>query len=447
MFELLCLLTGVVLAAGAAYAFWMIRDAFHPAIATAPLFIYVYSVWPTLLNANYGLEVYASREALVYTATVYLITISAFVAGLVNFNSSAGNQIHSNNGVFNVQINKNAQKKIYQLAVFLGLIASAAYWYAIDNVGGFVAAYSRAKGGGYAGSGYIGEAQLLAYPALLMLAISRRGIGRISASDVVLAFVIISPHLLQGTFGGRRGPLFLTLCILFFSWFVASGKKPKLRTMMIGIVTIAFTVALVWSQRQNLYIGSDGNIDSGSFYSKIIPDDVAVGNTYLFGVGLIQSTDYHESYYWGFRYFVTFVIRPIPRQIWPTKYEDVGATWVMGIDEESKDAKFEEATGFLSPNGSAAPSIADAYVEVWWGVVVLFYLVGRGFSLTWSRHRAKGGVWTILYLVMLILSIYLATQSFSAWAHRLMFIAIPTVVVWKIWIEPSPRNGHRILVQ
>jgi hypothetical protein len=36
--------------------------------------------------------------------------------------------------------------------------------------------------------------------------------------------------------------------------------------------------------------------------------------------------------------------------------------------------------------------------------------------------------------VMLALSIYLATQSFSAWAHRLLFIGVPTILLWKYWI-------------
>ncbi len=443
MFEQLCIITGVVLAGGALYAFAKTRDAFHPAIVIAPLFIFSYCIWPVLLNRDYGLEEFVTEDALVYTATLYLVTIVAMVAGLLATTNRAATPSVASFDIWSFELSDEARDKVYKLSIALGLLAVAAYWYSIDNVGGFFAAYSRAKGGGYAGSGYIGEAQLLAYPALLMLAISRRGTGRLSAADIALALIIISPHLLQGTFGGRRGPLFLTLSLLFFSWFVASGKKPSLKTMTLGIMAIGLAVILVWSQRQHLYLGSGGELDSGSFFSKIVPEQVEPGNTYLFGVGLIQTTDYFESYHWGFRYFVTFVIRPIPRQIWPTKYEDVGATWVMGIDEEAKDAQFEEATGFLSPNGSASPSIADAYVELWWGVVVLFYLVGRAFSYCWGRHRTEGGVWTILFLVMLILSIYLATQSFSAWAHRLLFIAVPTLLLWKFWIgnDGRPTNA------
>ena len=37
---------------------------------------------------------------------------------------------------------------------------------------------------------------------------------------------------------------------------------------------------------------------------------------------------------------------------------------------------------------------------------------------------------------MVMLGIYLATQSYTAWAHRLMFIGVPTILVWRYWIMP-----------
>ncbi len=82
------------------------------------------------------------------------------------------------------------------------------------------------------------------------------------------------------------------------------------------------------------------------------------------------------------------------------------------------------------------PAIADGYLEFSWGVVILFYVTGRLFSYAWRRRFERGGLWEVIYLVMVMLGIYLATQSYSAWAHRLLFIGLPTALVWRYWIMP-----------
>jgi hypothetical protein len=155
------------------------------------------------------------------------------------------------------------------------------------------------------------------------------------------------------------------------------------------------------------------------------------------------SADYHQNFYWGYRYFVTYFVRPIPRQLWPTKYEDMGATWVYGLEDEAEAIQLVDAIGFSTPGGAAMPAIADAYVEFSWGVLPFFWILGWVFAKTWSLHRVKGGEWTIVYTVMLALSVYLASQSVSAWAHRLFFIAVPTLLISKYWINASPR-GRRV---
>ncbi len=92
----------------------------------------------------------------------------------------------------------------------------------------------------------------------------------------------------------------------------------------------------------------------------------------------------------------------------------------------------EEHTPFSICTRAVKPRAS--YLEFSWGVVVLFYVTGRLFSYAWRRRVERGGLWEVIYLVMVMLGIYLATQSYTAWAHRLMYIGIPTVLVWRYWI-------------
>jgi oligosaccharide repeat unit polymerase len=253
--------------------------------------------------------------------------------------------------------------------------------------------------------------------------------------DIALALLFAMPHLLQGTFGGRRGPIFLILCVLFLAWYTAKGKSPTLKEAMIGVGAVGLTVLLVWSQRQHLYLGAeDAEFQSSEFADRLLGEDLNEGNTFVAGAATIITADRFENFYWGYRYFVTFVIRPIPKQLWPTKYDDMGADWLYRYGDEEREIRYWEALGFRLPDGTAPGSIADGYLELSWGVVPLFFMIGLFYSYVWRRHRADGGFWTILLVVMLILSIYLATQSVTAWGHRLFYIGLTTFLVWKYWL-------------
>ena len=391
-----------------------------------------------------GLEYYLSVSALEKAAFLYLVTLIFFYIGL---SSNLRRVPHSRRDRLYYTWVGAERKKLFYFGVIFGFLALLAYWYMISNVGGFLVAYSRVKGGGYAESGYIAEATLLSFPAVLLLAISRRGSRRIGWNAICLALLFASPHLIQGTFGGRRGPLFLVLCLLFFSWHIAIDVQLSMKRTVVTMCAIVFLVIVVWSQRHEVHLGSEGEFESERIWDTVAPEAVGPGNTYLYGVLAITTSDYFEEYYWGYRYFVTLIVRPIPKQIWPTKYQDMGADWLFRDAREERAAKHLEAANFVSTAGAAIPAIADAYLEFSWGAVILFYLTGRFFEFAWRRKIERGGVWEILYYVMLMLGIYLAAQSFFAWLHRLLVIGVPTFLVWRYWIESSNAEKRRLATE
>jgi len=445
MFEFICLVTGAIILGGMLLAYVRSGDALHPAVIVGPLFIYFYCVWPLILNRDAQLHDLFSPDDLVYTSSVFCLAIACLFLGLQKSARLGRAGLSSRQvSLFAVSLTAGVRRQLYWAAILLGLVAIASYAYSLENVGGFVEAYSRAKGGGWTGSGYIGEAVLLSYPAVLLLALSRQGMRRIRPTDAVLAIIILSPHLLQGTFGGRRGPLFLSLITLLLAWYVAKSRSPSLGKIAIAVTAISLAVATVASQRQHIYLGSEGEFDISRIVEIVGGTDIGEhgqeGNEYVVASAAILTADFHGEYYWGKRYFVTYFIRPIPRQLWPTKYEDMGFSASAFADEDTQ-SRYGGAVGFSPVSGASTGSIADAYLEFWWGVLPLFYLLGRAFAFVWRKHRLEGGLWTVIMIEMLIPTVYLPSQSFSAWLHRVLIMVVVTTIVWKYWLRiDAPRQ-------
>lgn len=446
MFEINVVLTGLIITAIALYAFSRSRDAMQPAVFMSPLFVFFYCIWPLLINRPGGLTDFFTADELGYVSYLYLFCLAAFFAGLANWPRGISRKTRlqgvGESEMFSLSLTPNIRKRLYLLGVVLGAIGIVAYWYSLTNVGGFFDAYSRAKGGGKTYSGYIGEAPLLVYPAIALIALSRQKL-QIRLVDVFLVLLIASPQLLQGTFGGRRGPLFLILAMLFMSWYIAKGRRPTLKKGVIGVTLISIAVVTVWSQRQHLYIGSDHEFRVERVIDRILPDEISTGDEYLAGVATVLTAREIGNFYWGYRYFVTFVVRPIPRQIWPTKYEDMGADWLFRYGDEEREERYLHAVGFTLLSGSSTGFVADVFYEFSWLSVLVNFIIGKVFFVLWRNHRQRGGLATIFFLQAIILSIYLPTQSLTAYLHRLLFMSVFTWLLWRYWVGPVAEKNER----
>ena len=439
--------TTAAVATAAFYAFSRTRDPFHPAIILAPSMAFVYGIWPFLLNQGQELTQLFDEEKLAYVGTLYFCALLSFYAGLSRFPSRRvmrglitlkGYQANP----FNLNLSAVVRRRMLLIAMGLGLVALTAYAAMLYSVGGLIAAYSVAKGGGVAGSGYVGEAILLSFPAILLLGLSRQGSGRIRLIDLFLALLIALPHLLQGTLGGRRGPLFLVLAVLFLAWVLARGKPPPLLSSLIGFGTIGFLVLLVASQRQFLFLGSGGDFDISRLFDLFLTPEDLITNDYVAGVSTVLVNDYHQDFSWGSEHLVNLLIRPIPRQLWPDKYEDAADLLGYRVVEGGGEWDyFAEVLGFSPPKGSAVGFIANLYSSFSWGVLLAMFLFGWSLAVLWKRHRLRGGLWTVLYGQAMILSVYLPTQSFSAFYQRFLIMTAISVLVFRFIGKTRPSRA------
>jgi len=435
--DLLPLLSALIISGFALYAYYRYRDAFHPAVFTAPLMAGGYGIWPLILNRDGDLARLIGDAELASVQTYYLVALVLFYLAMVlrvRKKLPVGDSLSPWRELANTVEGKRTRARLLRLSMILGFLAFAAYWWSIYNVGGFSEAYSRYKGGGYSRSGYIGEATLLAYPAALIYALTRQGRG-FRVVDWMLLLLIISPNLFQGTFGVRRGPLFISLATIFVSWIVARGRLPGLFRTGAAIGSIMAAVGFVWSQRRTWFRGDSDVGGAGGLGTSLLPDaDQLSQNDYVSGVGSAMITDYYNAFFWGKRWLVDVIIRPIPKQLWPEKYKDVGAYWKEGANPTGfSELDQLNVLGFHLPAGHSIGVLSDLYSEWWWFALIFVFLLGYFLRWLWVQHRTVGQVWTALFLAAIGLCVYLPSQSFSAWYQRFMIMAIGTMFAWR-WV-------------
>ncbi len=184
------------------------------------------------------------REDVEVVLYLYLLSVTALVFGVLH-RTHTRRADQPGRGPIQHRDRVNLQR----IAVVLATVGLAAYAYGIVNVGGFVAAFSRVKGGGETGSGYIGEAANLGLVTAALVALSRYREGWTQGTLILLLMGLL-PNLIQGTFGGRRGPLFLSLTGLVLAWLITQRRRPRLLTVCCALAGVFLSVALVWSQRK-----------------------------------------------------------------------------------------------------------------------------------------------------------------------------------------------------
>lgn len=447
-FEISVLLLGMcaflIACASAGYA--RSGDILHPAIFLAFLFFAGMVVEPWQRLSHPKIELFFPEfKGVAGSLLIQYLGIIALFLGVLSVDVPRKMRSHTRD-LIDSGLDRQQKKQVQVLAWILGLVAIGAFWYGVFNVGGISKAYGYAKGGGRSASGYLGEAQNLGFAAVVMYALANQGRKGLWGSLLIMV-LFVSPTLLHGTLGGRRGPLFISLVALFAGWCVLRGRMPRLVTLFGFLAATLTAVVFVQSQRRHLHLGSDdASIDLGRFQSVIKAEEIQSGDNFFSSTGLVQVAKETGKYHNGRRFLIIFGIRPVPRQLWPTKYHDMSAL-LYGVEGDYYEAiKIHSRTdwirtvGWMPPQGYAINVMADLFMEFSWGFLLAAALLGRGIGMIWLRFRLRGGIWTILFLASAVLSIYLPTQSFSAFAHRFLFISVGTWVFWKIFVKPKPKR-------
>lgn len=368
MIEFLIWTTGAVAILSLLAAHRRHRDPLHPLMFLGPMMFYMYAWRPaTLYYQGIFTEYFHNESDLAYALTVNLLSVTAFCFGCLRERlPSKLKPMLSEPFVPSAKLSR----RLFSLSLLFGILGVAAFLVIVYSSGGFAAAYGSAKGGGRAASGYLGDGQILTLPAILLLVLSMQG-KRWRPRTVGLLLLYATPYLIIGTLGARRGPVFSILICLLIPWFLASGKRPSMRSFLAALLFVGVIVTVLFTYRRQIYIGSDAEFDPDRLKEALYPvrQDVMTGDTTIFSAGLILASRHHAHHFWGGRYAVVLLVRPIPRQLWPTKYADTGMGW-MG--DRLRPAgmtmrKWYDALGWFPQTGAASGFAADMYLEFAWG--------------------------------------------------------------------------------
>jgi oligosaccharide repeat unit polymerase len=395
------------------------HDVFHPLVLITPMFAFMYVLMPLWLINDNRTYSYVNEDQCIFAQTIIILGLFAFIIGCLA--SSQGQSTQLRQG----RIQSYDRVRLQKGAYFLGSIGVLAWVYGIQNAGGILNVFSESKGMGWSDVGYIRDAAYLMIVAQLVL-LSREAFDPKNKRWIVAVICFAVPYLLQGLLGAQRGPTMLVVGSLGLSWYLAQQKRPPLALLMGGAAGLAFLMLFLVTNRGNIHLGSDAelNTDVSSFFAA---DN---SNEYIFGVGCIISSNATGDFFWGRRYLAQILVRPVPHQIWPTKYADFG---VPEIEHNAGVAGpgLEAIMGWKEELGAAAGMIADVWVEFSWLCIPFLGVIGWMTGYVWRRAVEEGEHWNTVFTVMCLLSVYFVSQSGEAVIFRLLILIIPANIVWR----------------
>lgn len=437
-FVSLAIATGVILLATIWISYRRSRDSLHPMIYLGLMLFYLYSYLPiSLANQDAALlQTFLSAQQLEYVQLINLLGVLCICLGVL---------VGSRKAYFKASEQRNwiippiCRKRLKRGALFCGGLAVLGFTYGIVQKGGLEVAYGRAYGGGWSASGYIREAFLLTVPALLWFMVSNLN-QKMSLKDWGWVSLLATPLLIHGLLGARRGPTAMVLIAIAMSWYFIRFKRPQLRQVVAGGLALGMLMLFLVSNRGNIYLGSDFQFRDSSSYAT----SIGSSNEFIYGGGVIINVNATDNFLWGKRYFAILFIRPIPRSIWPTKYQD--ASRMLGIPNLEQNLgtggdAFTYTLGWVGAVGSAPGIIADMWLEFWWFYLFALFTIGWFYGTAWRKAVVEGGLWVVVYTLLASLSVYLVMQTLEAMLFRFLLMS---GAAWCIWKYATKGNSLKV---
>ncbi len=435
--------SGLVMALAVWLSWKRFRDPLHPLMYLTPMFVYLHVLVPLVLLYRGDLFTFFSDlEKLLFAQAMVFFEMTALAVGLLlpRLPEQQGGEIR-----LLLHIPPVILRRLKTTAFVLGGIGLTGFFYRLSTVGGFIQAYSRPKGGGAAPglSGYITGSALLSIPAILLLLLAYRG----KKPDWKLAFWILAfafPHLAQGLLGGSRGNAFLAVAAMGLGWYLARSERPSVRALFAGLLITGLLMFTLKEHRRTVYIGAESpKLDWSRVVESIVPRKIEPENVSILTLGTIIAAHDRSHCFWGRRYLVQLIVRPIPRQIWPTKYHDLGLGWMVQQPGSGgmHPSQWIASLGWFPSAGSAVGLIGDAFLELSWAGVFVCLFMGWFYAWLWRNAVWKHGLWTLLYFEACVVSVYLPTQGLAtAWLYRFAYLAVPSLLLWWLFFSGRVRT-------
>lgn len=391
------------------------RDPFHPLIFIMPMFIFIYGYMPLKQLWSGELFSWVTPEQAAFTQMLALGVLVAFI-----FGCEKGVQAHVPEASPATYDLGSMQKGAY----VLGSIGLLAWVYMLRQSGGFAGAYGRGDGMVWNDIGYVRDSSYLLLVAILLL-LSPQAFSPRRIAWWMAIFIFSAPWVAQAALGARRGPTFVLFVGIGVSWYMARNSRPSLGLTVAAGALLGLLLLFLVANRGSIYFGSDQQLSTDKVGEVA---KAGAENEYIFGVGSIAASRATNHYFWGKRLLAQFLVRPIPRQIWPNKYADFG---VPELEEAGGQADLEGVMGWKAVPGAAPAMVADLWAEFSWGAIPFAAVWGWAYGYSWKRASISGAAWITQYVIFLLLSVYLITQDLEAVVFRLIILSVFARWIWR----------------
>ncbi len=418
MLVILIAFTLVICLGAALLAYLRDGDVFHPALIIGPMCLFVYVYMPAKLINSKDLFTFVSEEQATSYQLLVVFTLAMLFAGTL-----VGSRYRPTDVKPLIKANRDT---LHMGGYLFGGIGFLAFAYTVHNAGGFATAFGSAYGGGWSDIGYIRDAAYLTIVAMVIL-LSQEAFDPKNKVWLIAVALFSTPWLAYAFLGARRGPTFMIAVCIGMSWFMARGKRPSIFSLLAGGTALGMLMLFLVTNRSHICLKCDLNLTTN--VSGVVAS-VDEGNEYIFGTGCVMASRAEGKCYWGKRYLAQVLVRPIPRQIWPTKYQDTGLEDLLqnaGVAGRG----LKNVMGWGEVPGAAATVVADMWVEFGWLEIPVAFLLGWTLGRVWRLGVTQMGFWMTEYIILSILSIYLITQSGEAVISRFIILSVPAILVWR----------------
>ena len=315
-----CLVTMLV-------AYLRSRDPFHPALVISAQLLFLYGFLPYDTVESGIVTGYLTVEQSARVQWINMIGVVSLSLGLLA-------NTHREEATSYVLLPEGtpSQRGALRGAKLFGLVGVLSFAYIITTSGGMGAVYGRGYGGGWHDSGYVRELFLMTVPGILWYLIATAS-RPFKVRDAAWIGLFALPLLIHGILGARRGPVLVIAFTMVMGYFLSRRKRPSFALVTLGGAVLGLGVLLLVANRTELYLGSQLDLKTDPLFVFRSPET----NEFVYGGAVILNAEHFDRYNWGGRYFAEVAIRPIPRAIWPSKYQDA-SEW-FGLPESGSERR------------------------------------------------------------------------------------------------------------
>jgi hypothetical protein len=407
-----------------AVAYRRTKDPLHPLMLACPMAVFLYAYVPWVLSGDERFSWFVGPDDLLYAQVVFLVLFAAFAAGAL---------IASGNARFLaarpvLELGPHARGRLLAAAVALGAAGLVAWGALVVSEGGLAEIYDQPHGGDVLHpSGWVRESTRLALVGMVLTIAAARG-----RRGLLIALAFAAPHLVHAALGTRRGPAFVTAFLLVGGLLVLRGRRPPVWMTLAGGTAIGLALLFLLANRSRIYYGSERPL-TGDLTDSIAFRPVP-NNDHVVAAALVAAARHTGRYGWGVSYAEQLLLRPIPREMLPEKYDI--------LEEDTVGPPEIAATlGWRPPPGWSPTLFAHLYIEFAWLSPLASFLLGWGYGRVWRQSTESGAVgWLVLHVLLCAGILHLVAQEFWAMAVPLLLMFTPAWAAMT-WALDRPFRG------